>query len=475
MAYTPAEQKRIDEKAAYFLNKLCVRFRESGQPLTKHGVDYYKLMTDKAAQTYIEIVDSDEYLKCEELINPATNNTGIKIEEVLASGGQSWIFLANIPHIDAINPLPFYHRMYQHKLRELDDGNLDSVRDIYSQRAKDLIESIFKRSGGRAFLFSELKPLLTYKFRGGKCVLRINKGGEDTSSPKKAARVKAFDGYMHDNLIFSAVSSKTPEQRDFSLLEYFRRAIPSDTICSELSQEEQIRAMIMAAKGLDAFYRLGTVHRDIKPENILISRLASGRLELKIADFGLVRLTERSNPNSGTVTDVGELAGSSQFGSPEHFLIPEEVDVQSDICSLGLTGYYWVTGEHAIRGSNQDDLLENARFRVKKPVRIIDVSNSVRYRGIPVWHLLERKKLGDRYDELEKAIAKMIYTDTNLYYDDKKKLEEMILLIKEVKKEKRFGKDKRYKTPAEVIVNLEKVLAGERADMKDISISEVFE
>lgn len=443
MAYTQTEKKRIDDKSVEYFNRLNLKCRENGQLLTKKEVDYNKAMGHIAAEVFVESVDSDNgnYLKCNELLNPDTGNTGIIIEELLDVGMQSCIFLARIPNFDALNPLPFYQRIYQHILRDVDGGNLDSVRDTYSQRAKEFIESRLKRAGGREYVKSELKPRLINKFRGGRGVLRINKGGEDVFSSKKAERVRAFDGYVHENLIFSAVSSKNLEERDFSLLEYAKKFNPQK-ISEELSQEEQIRIAIKTANGLNAFYQLGTIHRDIKPDNILISK----ELDAKIADFGLVKLMERNNPDSGTVTDPNLRCGSPKFGSPEHFMDGMQTDIRSDICSLGLTIYYWVTGEHAIAGEEMGDALENAKYRSIKPNRMINVSNKVRYRGIPPYRIFERKKLGDRYTELEKVIAKMIHLE----------------------------KEQRYETPAEVATDLERVLAGERIDIGNIDIYDVF-
>lgn len=445
MAYTQTEKKRIDDKAIEYFNRLNLKYRENGQLLTENEIGYNKSNGRIAAEVFVESVESDNgnYLKCDELLNPDTGNTGIIIEELLDVGGQSCIFRFKIPNFDALKPLPFYQRIYQHTLRDIDGGNLDSVRDIYSQRASEILESRLKRAGGREYIKSELKPRLIDKFRGGRGVLRINRGGEDVFSAKKSERVRAFDGYMHENLIFSALSSKNLDGRDFSLLEYVPDIINPQKISEELSQEEQISIAIKIANGLNAFYQLGTIHRDIKPDNILISK----ELDAKIADFGLVKLVERNNPNSGTVTDPNVRVGSPKFGSPEHFMDGmNTTDIRSDICSLGLTIYYWVTGEHAIAGEETVNALENAKYRAIKPRRIINVSNKIRYRGIPPYKIFERKKLGDRYAELEKVIAKMIHLE----------------------------QDQRYETPAEVATDLERVLAGERVDIGGIDIYDIF-
>ena len=83
-------------------------------------------------------------------------------------------------------------------------------------------------------------------------------------------------------------------------------------------------------------HELGIVHRDIKPENILFSH--SG--EVKVADFGLARM---QNSDTRTLTQVGVAMGTPLYMSPEQ-IEGREVDVRSDIYSLGVTSYHLLTG-----------------------------------------------------------------------------------------------------------------------------------
>ncbi|MCH2113713.1 MAG: serine/threonine protein kinase [Pirellulales bacterium] len=81
---------------------------------------------------------------------------------------------------------------------------------------------------------------------------------------------------------------------------------------------------------------LGIIHRDIKPENILVSH--SG--EVKVADFGLARVTGSDNK---TVTKIGVAMGTPLYMSPEQ-IEGRKVDARSDIYSLGVTSYHLLTG-----------------------------------------------------------------------------------------------------------------------------------
>lgn len=84
----------------------------------------------------------------------------------------------------------------------------------------------------------------------------------------------------------------------------------------------------------------GVIHRDIKPENILVDR--KGRV--KIADFGLARLTTRS-PEEFTLTATHQVMGTPRYMAPEQMAAAREIDHRADIYSLGVMLYEMLTGD----------------------------------------------------------------------------------------------------------------------------------
>ncbi len=99
------------------------------------------------------------------------------------------------------------------------------------------------------------------------------------------------------------------------------------------------RAMELIADccaGLQAIHEAGLVHRDIKPENILLT----GDGSAKLADFGLARAVG----TGGELTMTGATIGTPAYMSPEQAQGAKDLDVRSDIFSLGATLYCLVTG-----------------------------------------------------------------------------------------------------------------------------------
>src|SRR6202021_550912 len=71
------------------------------------------------------------------------------------------------------------------------------------------------------------------------------------------------------------------------------------------------------------------VHRDIKPSNIIIT--PTGRA--KLVDMGLARRFERGGDRG--LTQSGMTLGTFDYISPEQARDPRDVDVRSDLYSLG--------------------------------------------------------------------------------------------------------------------------------------------
>lgn len=101
-----------------------------------------------------------------------------------------------------------------------------------------------------------------------------------------------------------------------------------------------------AADALSCAHDHGIIHRDIKPENILLS--AGHPI---IADFGIARAIDLAGVRQLTRTGLGS-PGTPAYMSPEQLLADSNVDLRTDIYSLGCVFYEMLTGKPPFSGKD---------------------------------------------------------------------------------------------------------------------------
>jgi predicted ATPase len=103
------------------------------------------------------------------------------------------------------------------------------------------------------------------------------------------------------------------------------------------------------AAGLAAVHKQKLVHRDIKPTNIMVSLEEGGALTAKIIDLGLAKAVNEPAAQTA-ISTPGAFAGSPEFASPEQFA-GVQIDIRSDLYSLGATLWKMLTGRPPFRGT----------------------------------------------------------------------------------------------------------------------------
>ena len=93
---------------------------------------------------------------------------------------------------------------------------------------------------------------------------------------------------------------------------------------------------------------LNIVHRDITPENVMVSFNGT----VKILDFGIAKATSQIEQ-----TRAGEIKGKLSYMSPEQCM-GKPLDHRSDIFSLGVVAYEWITGYKLFTGENEMAILK---------------------------------------------------------------------------------------------------------------------
>lgn len=113
----------------------------------------------------------------------------------------------------------------------------------------------------------------------------------------------------------------------------------------EMPIGEAVDDILQIIAGLAAAHEKGVLHRDIKPSNCFVAADGS----VKVGDFGLSVSSLAREDTQLTLT--GTVMGTPAFASPEQ-LRGDELDVRSDIYSVGATLYFLLTGQAPLEAKN---------------------------------------------------------------------------------------------------------------------------
>ncbi|MBK7538357.1 MAG: serine/threonine protein kinase [Myxococcales bacterium] len=115
-----------------------------------------------------------------------------------------------------------------------------------------------------------------------------------------------------------------------------------------LSWQITTRIAVDVLRALEYAHSRGIVHRDMKSSNVLI-RATDG--SATVMDFGIAKMT-----TSSRLTATGQTMGTVRYMSPEQ-VRGQEVDISTDLYSLGATMYESLTGETPFDGSTHFDIM----------------------------------------------------------------------------------------------------------------------
>jgi serine/threonine protein kinase len=119
-----------------------------------------------------------------------------------------------------------------------------------------------------------------------------------------------------------------------------------------LELTEALNISLQVSRALEAAAQQQLIHRDLKPSNLMLVDRQGERF-VKVIDFGLAKSTKSEAEDSGTMSagSTGGIVGTPHYASPEQ-LAEGDVDIRSDIYSLGATLYFLLTGKPPFFGSS---------------------------------------------------------------------------------------------------------------------------
>lgn len=132
----------------------------------------------------------------------------------------------------------------------------------------------------------------------------------------------------------------------YMVLEFVEGDVLADWLVDRVAYSDAIQIAFRVALALEHAHGQGILHRDLKPENIMVSRDASGALNVKVLDFGLARLlvsedvdeepTQEPGTRQRRLTKAGEIYGTPAYMSPEQCRGSRDLSESSDLYALGV-------------------------------------------------------------------------------------------------------------------------------------------
>ncbi|MGE0713410.1 MAG: protein kinase [Planctomycetota bacterium] len=231
------------------------------------------------------------------------------------------------------------------------------------------------------------------------------------SAAKETAFIKRFYSEArtvaklnHENIIAGIDVGESPGGIYYFVMEYVEGDSVAELIARAGPLEERVALSIslQIARALEHAHKHGLVHRDVKPQNILVTRNNMA----KLCDLGLAKM--QSEAPAGDATGVP--VGTPHYLSPEQARGEADVDIRSDIYSLGATLFHMLTGETPFDGQSPMVLMtKHLTEEVESPRR--RNQNISKGASELVLHMMEKDKEdrpqtpSDLIEDLERVLA----------------------------------------------------------------------
>ncbi len=205
----------------------------------------------------------------------------------------------------------------------------------------------------------------------------------------------------HPNIVTIFDYGETGEGRFYLAMEYIDGQRFLDLLRGgRLDPARAVSLTMQVCRALRYSHKHGVVHRDVKNSNVLVREDDNGKEQVKVVDFGLVKLARVDS----SITQTGMILGSPHFMAPEQ-ATGEGVDHRVDIYATGVLLYCALVGEYPFDGPHATAIITAhmtrtaARFKAVAP----DAPIAAGLETI-VFRCLE-KRPEQRYASMEALIA----------------------------------------------------------------------
>jgi serine/threonine-protein kinase PpkA len=229
---------------------------------------------------------------------------------------------------------------------------------------------------------------------------------DPTFSKRFLQEARMLASLAHPNIVAVYDVGVTPGQLHYFSMQYLPGGDFAARVARGIDERELTQTIAGVAKALGYAHQRGYVHRDVAPGNILYDANSNPVL----TDFGIALAAT----SGSRITSTGFSVGTSHYMSPEQAR-GGDVDLRSDIYSLGVLCYYGLAGKPPYDGA---DGFAVAYAHVFEPIPRLPADQAH-------WqHLIDRalaKDAKDRYADTEEfldALATVVPQYAALFRDE---------------------------------------------------------
>jgi serine/threonine protein kinase len=205
-----------------------------------------------------------------------------------------------------------------------------------------LLQHIGEGGFGMVWMAEQTEPVIR------KVALKIIKQGMDTREviARFEAERQALAMMDHPNIAKILDAGATDTGRPFFVMELVK-GMPVTEFCNQrqLDMPQRLQLFAEICSAVHHAHQKGIIHRDIKPSNVLVT-LHGDRPVPMVIDFGIAKATQARLTAKTLFTRFDQFIGTPAYMSPEQAALSGlDIDIRSDIYSLGMLLYELLTGK----------------------------------------------------------------------------------------------------------------------------------
>ena len=189
---------------------------------------------------------------------------------------------------------------------------------------------------------------------------------DEHSRKQFLSETRALSAIIHPNVARVYESGILPDGSLYVVTEFLTAQTLRDCL-TKVGAPSEVTALTISrqtAEGLEAIHALDILHRNIRPENIILMSDAENRFLVKIQNMDFGGITQKIINSKGE-----QNLHYLKYFSPEQCAV-SEVDVQTDVYSLGIVLYETLAGRAPFDAPDADVLINKQINEPPPPVKI---------------------------------------------------------------------------------------------------------